>query len=381
MRLEQRSWTTKEQWRPAQALLSQAQVVLVFGETGLMKQGATLRELRRSYPIACLFGCSTSGEIQGTHVQDDSIVTTAIYLEHASVSSASLKMSAQKDSFSAGKALAGKLDHRNLKHVLVLSVGLQVNGSELVKGLTEGLPAHVSMTGGLAGDKDRFQETLVICGDTCSNDMVAVLGFYGDKIQFGSASLGGWDPFGPERLVTKSTGNVLHELDGQSALELYKRYLGDYVKELPGSALLFPLSLHTEQSPLGVVRTILGIDEKSGTMTFAGDIPTGSQVRFMKANFDRLIDGAIGAAEKSGIPGRTPGLALLISCVGRKLVLKQRIEEEVEGVQGIFGEATVLTGFYSYGEISPFTPNAKCELHNQTMTITTMSESDEKESA
>ena len=96
----------------------------------------------------------------------------------------------------------------------------------------------------------------------------------------------------------------------------------------------------------------------------------------MKANFDRLIDGATGAAGtgRVALGTATPELAILISCVGRKLVLKQRVEEEVESVRDVLGESVVLTGFYSYGEISPFTPGAKCELHNQTMTITTMAE-------
>jgi hypothetical protein len=70
----------------------------------------------------------------------------------------------------------------------------------------------------------------------------------------------------------------------------------------------------------------------------------------------------------------TPDLAILISCVGRKLVLKQRVEEEVESVRNVLGARTVLSGFYSYGEIAPFLPSAKCELHNQTMTITTFAE-------
>jgi hypothetical protein len=118
------------------------------------------------------------------------------------------------------------------------------------------------------------------------------------------------------------------------------------------------------------------INEAEHSLTFAGDMPQGGRARLMKANFDRLIDGAVGAAQTSyeAIGTTSPELALLISCVGRKLVLKQRIEEEVEGVQEVLGQETVLAGFYSYGEISPFNPSAKCELHNQTMTITTLSE-------
>jgi hypothetical protein len=195
-------------------------------------------------------------------------------------------------------------------------------------------------------------------------------------LRVGYGSLGGWDPFGPERLITRSKGNVLYELDGHSALELYKKYLGEHAQGLPATGLLFPLSLRVKAGETGVVRTILSVNEQEQSMTFAGDVPEGAYARLMKANFDRLIDGAIGAAKTSyqAIGSTSPDLAVLISCVGRKLILKQRIEEEVEGVRDILGERTVLTGFYSYGEISPFAPGAKCELHNQTMTITTFSE-------
>src|SRR5205085_1989348 len=178
----------------------------------------------------------------------------------------------------------------------------------------------------------------------------------GDRLKVGYGSLGGWDPFGPERLITRSKGNILYELDGQSALALYKKYLGDYAQDLPASALLFPLSLRTNESDRGVVRTILAVNEDEQSMTFAGDVPEGAYASLMKANFERLIDGASMAAKTSyeAIGSSSPDLAILISCVGRKLVLKQRIEEEVEGVRDILGDHTVLTGFYSYGEISPF---------------------------
>lgn len=379
MKLEQRHWTKAFKWGPTEAKLgTEADLVLIFGETSLLKEGRILAEIKAAYPKAHLFGCSTSGEIFGDHVFDDSVTTTAIKFEKTKVQQASLHMPGVKDSFEAGRKLAGKLGHEGLSHVLVLSVGLNVNGSDLVRGLTAALPPQVTVTGGLAGDKDRFQETLVISDDLPSNDTVAVVGLYGKSIKVGSASLGGWDPFGPERVVTKASGNVLYELDGKSALQIYKTYLGDHAKDLPGSALLFPLCLRTEGGE-GLVRTILSVDEGNQSMTFAGDVPEGSMARFMKANFDRLISGAVGAAERSvSVPGAGPELALLISCVGRKIVLKQRVEEEVEGVRDIFGAQTALTGFYSYGEISPFTPNAKCELHNQTMTITTLSEDDEK---
>jgi hypothetical protein len=377
MQIEQTRWVQGKGWEPAPPgkLRNDAQLVLLFGSPACLKQTSWQAEIESAYPNAHRLGCSTAGEIYGTEVTDETLVATAITFEHTRLHGVSLQIGAGIDSFQAGEQLAKSLPHESLIHVLVISDGQNVNGSELVAGLTQHLPAHVTLTGGLAGDGDRFQETLVLWDGPPQTNTIAILGLYGDRIKIGFGSLGGWDAFGPERVVTRSKGNILYELDGQPALALYKKYLGEHAKDLPASGLLFPLSLKTSAGE-SVVRTILGVNEAEDSLTFAGDMPQGGHARLMKANFDRLIDGAMGAAQTSyaAIGETSPELALLISCVGRKLVLKQRIEEEVEGVQEVLGQKAVLAGFYSYGEISPFNPSARCELHNQTMTITTLSE-------
>ncbi|MEX2247828.1 MAG: FIST N-terminal domain-containing protein [Dehalococcoidia bacterium] len=377
MKLEQTSFTQAAGWQPAApGSLPEADLVLIFASTAQLEDGACLTEINQAYPGAFVFGCSTAGEIHGTHVSDESVSVTAVRFEHTRVQYAGIHMFEVGDSLGAGTRLAGLLPHEDLVHVFVLSDGLAVNGSELVKGLSAALPPGVSITGGLSGDGGRFEKTLVVLGGKAEADAVGVVGLYGGALTVGYASLGGWDSFGPERLVTRSEGNVLYELDGRSALDLYKQYLGEEAKGLPATGLLFPLSLRIGEGDTPVVRTILAIDEEKQSMTFAGDVPEGAYVRLMKANFDRLIDGAAGAARATRATGgrSSPDLAILISCGGRKMVLKQRVEEEVEGVRDVLGERTALTGFYSYGEISPFTPNARCELHNQTMTITTFTE-------
>lgn len=378
MKVEQSTWTETLGWRPglAGALGQSAGLVLVFGARAILEKDGLIEQIKKSYPGAHVMGCSTAGEISGVQVSDDSCVATAVSFEHTELKGNSIRLGHVKDSYQAGEALAQSLDPDGLVHVMVLSDGLAVNGSDLVRGLTRNLPDSVTLTGGLAGDGDRFEKTLVFWDAAPQKDTIAILGLYGDRLKVGYGSLGGWDPFGPDRLITRSKGNVLYELDGQSALELYKRYLGEHAAGLPATGLLFPLSLRTTVGETGVVRTILSVNEQDQSMTFAGDVPEGSYARLMKANFDRLIDGATGAAKISlvAVGEETVDLAILISCVGRKLVLRQRIEEEVEGVCQILGEQTVLTGFYSYGELCPFTPGAKCELHNQTMTITTFSE-------
>jgi hypothetical protein len=388
MKTEQRKWTEALGWTSATPGTSatSAQLVLVFGATGVLRKPDLVAALRKDYPAAHIFGCSTAGEICGTQVSDDSLVVTAVQFEHTQLRSAEINLSQTPNSFEAGELIAKNLPcsvrdaatgaEEKLAHVLVLSDGLKVNGSEFVRGAMNHLPAGVTLTGGLAGDGTRFGETLVFRDNVPEKDIIAALGLYGGRLQVGFGSLGGWDSFGPERLVTKSSANVLYELDGQSALGLYKKYLGEQAKGLPATGLLFPLSIRTQPGETPVVRTILAVDEDAQSLTFAGDIPEGAYARLMKANFDRLIDGATGAAQTSqqALGAATPALAILISCVGRKLVLKQRIEEEVEAVRDVLGAGAALTGFYSYGEISPFAPGARCELHNQTMTITALSE-------
>lgn len=378
MKIEQAIWKAATGWAfdGAAELGDTAQLVLVFGDRYALSDTAALSEIRAIYPKAHIFGCSTAGEIYGTAVCDDSIVATALFFEHSRIKGISMKLGEAGSSLLAGQKLATALNGEGLVHVFVLSEGLNVNGSELVLGLMEHLPSGVTVTGGLSGDGTRFTETFTFWDSVPATDTIVAVGFYGNRLMVGYGSLGGWDPFGPERLITSSKGNVLYQLDGQSALELYRKYLGEHAAGLPATGLLFPLSLRTREGDNPVVRTILAINEKEQSMTFAGDMPEGSYARLMKANFDRLIDGAVGAARTSfeAIGSVSPDLAILISCVGRKMILKQRTEEEVEGVREILGEKTVLTGFYSYGEISPFTPDAKCELHNQTMTITTFAE-------
>lgn len=376
MRIETRRWTPGDGWSRRPGELRDAQLVLVFASTAACGRAELFDELAAAYPRAEIIGCSTAGEIFDTQVTDDTLSVAAIELAGTNIACARVPIDGPAESFAAGSLLAEALPRENLVHVLVFSEGLRVNGSDLVKGLAASLPPEVTVTGGLSGDGHRFGRTYVIWRGKPEEGSIVACGLYGPSIRVGYASLGGWDPFGPERLITRSDGNVLYELDGRSALELYKQYLGEHAADLPASGLLFPLSLRTSPDATPVVRTILGVNEDEQSMTFAGDMPSGAYARLMKANFDRLIDGAAGAARVSqeALGSGSPDLALLISCVGRKMVLQQRIEEEVEGVRDVVGARTVLTGFYSYGEISPFTPSARCELHNQTMTITTFSE-------
>ncbi|HQI80314.1 MAG TPA: FIST N-terminal domain-containing protein [Deltaproteobacteria bacterium] len=353
-----------------------AGLVLVFGATARIKEPGLMQRIRSIYPNARILGCSTAGEIMGTRVYDDTLVITAVSFEATTLKGSLVRVSGIDESYDAGRMTALALNGEVLRHVFVLSEGLNINGTELVAGIKDHLTPGATITGGLSGDGDRFGETYAFLDDEPATNTVAAIGLFGALLKVGYGSFGGWDPFGPERLITRSKGNMLFELDGKSALALYKQYLGEHAAGLPATGLLFPLSLRVRDGSIPVVRTLLAVNEADQSMTFAGNMPEGAYARLMKANFERLIDGAVDAARTSSETLGTfnPELAILISCVGRKLILKQRVEEEVEGVSGILGAQAVYTGFYSYGEISPFSKGGKCELHNQTMTITALHE-------
>ncbi len=353
------------------------QLILAFGNRKVITDSSIYNQIKGKYPDAEIIIASTSGEINDLGVMDDSIVLTAIEFAYTGVKTCSVNIADFEDSELAARSIVDKLNSPNLNHVFVVSDGQLINGSELVKGLNTLKNNKIAATGGLAGDGYDFTETLVGLNQEPSNGNIVAIGFYGDRLKVGFGSKGGWDAFGPERKVTKAEGNLLYELDGQNALELYKLYLGEAAEELPSSALFFPLSIRTQNMQESIVRTILSINEEDQCMIFAGDIPEGSIARLMKHNPDRLVDGAEEAAQTSvGKLGdfEEPELAILVSCVGRKIVLGQSIEEEVEVIRDLVGNNTAITGFYSYGEIAPFQYLSRCELHNQTMTITTFSE-------
>lgn len=375
MKIEQRVFDAPTGWKVVDGTLggSKAQLVLAFGDRFLLEKGNGARELAAAYPGARIILASTSGEIAGTEVSEGKLVATAVAFEKTRVVCASTGIEQADQSYDAGRDLARKLTAPELAHVFVVSDGQVVNGTELARGFNEHLPSGAQLTGGLAGDGTRFERTVVGLDDVPTPGRIVALGLYGSSLKVGFGSSGGWEPFGPERVVTRAVNNALFELDGQSALQLYKKYLGDQASQLPGSALRFPLCVTPPGSDHPVVRTILSIDEKDQGMIFAGDIPMGAKVRFMRASYEDLIDGAAEAAEQTRT-GVTPELVICVSCVGRRIVLGQRTEEETESVSEVVGDNAVLTGFYSYGELAPAGNSAACQLHNQTMTITTLRE-------
>ena len=361
------------------ALDSDSSLLLLFGASSLIDRPDLIAQVMAACPRSHVMGCSTAGEIHGAEISDDSLVVAAVRFEKTRLTTTHAAVHNPKDSYAAGQAIAATLQDPALRGLLVLSDGLHVNGSELVKGLNDTLGGAVIVTGGLAGDGTKFKRTWVIKDRAPHSGYVTAIGFYGDHVRLGHGSKGGWDKFGPERRVTKSAGNILYELDGRPALQLYKEYLGDRAAGLPATGLLFPLAIRASNTDGKIlVRTILAVDEAAQSMTFAGDLPEGVLAQLMRANFDRLIQGASEAAtltlnNQDSSASASPTLSIAISCVGRRLVLGERTEEEIEATLDILPSGSRQVGFYSYGEISPYASGA-CDLHNQTMTLTTITE-------
>ncbi|CAZ97127.1 FIST C-terminal domain-containing protein [Zobellia galactanivorans] len=350
-------------------------LVLVFGNRFALENEAMFEEVRTLFPEGHLVFGSTSGEIVGESVLEGTVTVTAIAFEKSHFLVKSKNVKDITDDYTLGKSLFDEFPKEGLKHVFLVSEGSTVNGSALINGFQSDALNKTSLSGGLCGDDDRFERTLASYNEKPKEGEVVAIGFYGESLEISSANYGGWTPFGPERIITKSKNNVLYELDGQPALDLYKRYLGDKAKELPTSALLFPLSVRVNESDNPIVRTILTIDEEMNTMTLAGDVPEGSRVQLMMSTVDDIAEAANIAAQYAMNDRKTaPELAILVSCVGRKLVMDQRTEEEVEEVISVIGDKAAVTGFYSYGEMAPFAGEESCKLHNQTMTLTLFSE-------
>lgn len=359
---------------------SENTLVLIFASPVFFNNPKPILELAKQYPKSIIMGCSTAGEIVGAYIYDNSLSVAIIKFAKTRLKLTSQLVPSVEASYQVGKDLISYLDEDKLRGVFVLSEGLNINGSELVRGLNSSNKKDITITGGLAADGSEFTNTWIILNNKILTNCASAVGFYGDNVQIGHGSRGGWDVFGPERIITRSKNNVLYELDHRPALTLYKEYLGDKASGLPVTGLLFPLSIRSSSSNKKyLVRTILAVDESTNSLTFAGDMPMGYFAQLMRANFERLIHGASEASQmafKSDAKkqdNKKPCLIIAISCVGRRLVLGERAEEETELTLASFPKDSQQIGYYSYGEISPFT-SGPCDLHNQTMTITSIME-------
>ena len=210
MKVQQISLIENNRFEQIESIHIDANLFLLFISPDFNLKDDVLLSLNLKYPKSTIIGCSTAGEISDVTVKDKTISLTAIQLEKTTLKKVSFQIKDMNCSYKAGEEIANKLNDNDLKHVIVLSDGLNINGADLVSGLKSKIP-RVSITGGLAADGSAFNKTFVINDGKIVDKTIVGLGFYGDDLKVGYSSKGGWDSFGIERLVTKSNKNVLYE--------------------------------------------------------------------------------------------------------------------------------------------------------------------------
>lgn len=334
-------------------------------------------QLRTQYPTAVVMGCSTAGTIAGTAIDDDQLVVTVVRFEQVRLAGASFELSGPAQSVAAGRQVVEQLvaGGDDLRAIFVLSDGQVVNGSALAAGLTEGRPPGVTVTGGLAGHGTSLDLTEILVDGRPATRRVTAVGLYGAALDTRSGTCTGWSNFGPERRVTRSDGNLVYEFDGRPSLELYRNYLGERATELTNAAPSFPLAVRLPEAPdRELVRTVIAIDEHAQALRFAGDVPQGARARLMHTSVDGLLDDVHTSARAMGVSaGAHAPFALAVSCGGRRRFLGAMTPDELDEVADGLPADTVMSGFYSGGEISS-SDDGPCELHNQTLVLTSWRE-------
>lgn len=370
---------SNDKWEILSEQVNAPQLILLFGSRPKIETNGidAVKFFKNKFPSTIVVTVSTAGNIIGSEVKFNNLTATAIQFDKTQivVQSTPIKGLLQGDEKKLGQEIASQFNHDNLKSVLLFTTA-QINAGELVEGINDEFKnTTVSVSGGVSGDGVRFEKTLVGIDENILEHHVVAIGLYSKNLIVSHGSKGGWTPFGPPRKVTKANQNVLYEIDNQPVLGLYKEYLGAKAKDLPGSGLLFPFAIIDAETDELIVRGIQGIDEETQSIILYGNVQKGQTIRLMRANHSVLIDGAGESANDAIINiNIQPQLAILVSCVARRLALNQLIEEELEEVKEALGNDTTLCGFYSYSEFSPLKGTTSCSLHNQTMTITVLAE-------
>jgi methyl-accepting chemotaxis protein len=172
--------------------------------------------------------------------------------------------------------------------------------------------------------------------------------------------------------VTKAVGNVVHELDGEPAFEVYKRHGAERGIELMRESaspylIANELGIHffdkisRARAPLSV-----GLD---GSLICAAEIPKGSMVSILDGVPDSMVEAAKSAAQEARehLGGEQAAGILLFDCVCRGMILKDEFRREIEAVRDVFGDVPIA-GFLTYGEIARYQGNLD-GWHNATAVV------------
>jgi hypothetical protein len=198
-----------DQWTQVEKLpmnKEDVEVIYVFAERSLLEGNKISDFLSTQFTKAQIIYSSTAGEINDRMVEDDTAVCVCIQFEKTPQQFAIENISQAANSFDLGVKVSKKLESNNLKYVMIISDGNLVNGDDLVKGIQTVLDPSVIVSGGVAGDGDRFAKTLVGLNDNINEGNVVLMGLYGEHIKVGTSFKGGWDAVSYTHLRAHETG-------------------------------------------------------------------------------------------------------------------------------------------------------------------------------
>ncbi len=361
------------EWKSPLSHENHPQLALLFGSRKTLETNVgALTAFQATYPKAAVISISGAGNILSDSILDDNIVANSLAFEHTKIELSHTQF-AGKTEEEVADYLIQSIPNEGLKNLLLFSCS-GINLERVIQRLNQTLKNSIPISGGAAGDDLQFQKTIIGIGDNLAYDRIVLIGLYGDKIQAKYGLHSGMDTFGPRRKITKCLGNIIFEIDHRPALDLYKDYLGDKASQLPASALHFPLNISSKSLDKPIVRSVQTVDEKAGSLVLFGQVEEGMTVQLMKTYQDNVISGGAESAKLAANAIDNQSFAIVVSCVGRRIILGPLTEEELTEAHEVLGPNTKMSGFYSYSELSPCNESGQCLLHNQTITITTLFE-------
>jgi len=332
-----------------------------------------------------MVGGTTAGEISTAGFSTGSVVVMAISNENLEfVTGIGHNMSRDEAACSVEMAndILKKVAFDPNASLLVFPNGMGGDGLKVLEGLQLILGKDFEITGGYLGDDERFESTFQYYNGMVYKDTIVGLMVIKKKgFRTGIGVRSGFTSIGNSFICTSSEGNVVKEFEHTNALEMYKDFLGEErALRLPGVCLEYPFGIidrnaSDDTESLFQLRCGLSVDHENGTISLAASIPEGTEVTLTTASRGDIINGARDAAvqAKKALFGATPQAIIMFSCVGRKLVLGRRIQEEVDAVLECIGLDVPLIGFYTYGEIGPIDKTIKdrstVKFHNETVVL------------
>ena len=325
-----------------------------------------------------IVGCTTDGEISSMGLTTESVVL-------GGVSSCGLQFHVavieglESNSETAGLQLAAALP-ADTCYIQLFSDGLTGNGCALLRGIADRFGEKVPIAGGTAGDNGKFKQTWQFAGSRVLTDAAVAIGFTG-MLNLGTGIRSGWTPIGLPKKVTRASGNVLYELNGEPALHVFERFLGEHAEKLPAIGVEYPLGLLGKWGDVGeedyyLLRATMNVDRAAGSISFAGEIPEGAMVSLTCGDTNSILEAAEQAARlaSSDLKGHKPAVIFCYSCMARKIVLGRLTRQEIDRIRSVIGTTVPIIGFYTYGEYCRIRCDGPSLLHNETVTLSVLGE-------